>query len=312
MAIVKFISDRDCNIFIDKECFGEVTNDSMLKLTLEPGDYLVEVKDKEAHVLKKYNLEIKATDNQILQDVSYGAVSIDDVINQLKNDSSLEFHCNRASFCHNGLYGYVNKRFEVVIPAIYAVANKFKDDKAFVVRDFPEGKKTTLIDKDGIMFFNRWFDYIGESESTILFGVDNKIIVYSKTKYIKEREYINEGYNHKELYVPARKDDSYGLCGYLDFSGNEIIPFIYNGVGNFNEIGESEVNLWGNKIIINIKGIKVWDNSSESMNYSGWEYTPEEIRDYFDEQERGSCNWYGYWSDGFHNFWYWQGYQKLS
>ena len=170
MAIVKFVSDKTCQIFVDKEYSGEVNKDSILKLTLEPGGYLIEVKDEDAHLLKKYNLEIKATDNQVLQDVSDEESSLDAVIDQLKNDPSLEFYCNRASFCYKGLYGYVNKRFEVVVPAIYTIANKFKDDKAFVVREFPEGKKTTLIDEEGNMFFNRWFDYIGESDETLLFG----------------------------------------------------------------------------------------------------------------------------------------------
>ena len=229
MAIVKFISDKDCQIFIDKDYSGEVTNESMLKLTLESGEYLVEVKDKEANTLKKYSLEIKATDNQVLQDVSYGAFSIDDVFKQLKNDPSLEFHCNRASFCHNGLYGFVDKKLNIVIPPIYYSANEFVDDKAFVVRDFPEGRKTTMIDSDGNMFFNRWFDYIGESDDTILLGIDNRIIVYSKTKCNKIAEYYNAGYDRKTSLVPVYKIvGDYNFYGYIDFDGKEAIPFIFN------------------------------------------------------------------------------------
>ena len=70
MAIVKFISDQDCHIFIDKENVGKVTVDSLLKVALEIGGYLIEVKDDEGRILKKYNLEIKPTDNKVLQDVS--------------------------------------------------------------------------------------------------------------------------------------------------------------------------------------------------------------------------------------------------
>ena len=205
MAIVKFISEQDCQIFIDKELIGNVTADSLLKVTLKVGGYLIEVKNSEGVILKKYNLEIKPTDNQILQDVSGASSSIDDVLNHLKNDPTLVFHCGRALFCHNGKYGYINKRFEVVIPAIYSVANDFVDNKAFVVRDFPDGRKTTMIDSDGNIFFNRWFDYIGESDETILLGIDNRIIVYSKTKCDKIAEYYNAGYNHKESLVPVYK-----------------------------------------------------------------------------------------------------------
>lgn len=252
MAIVKFVSDKTCQIFIDKEFSGEVDKDSILKLLLESGGYLVEVKDKDANIRKKYNLEIKATDTQVLQDVSDGDSSLDAVIDQLRNDPSLEFHCDRASFCHNGLYGYVNKRFEVVIPAIYTVANKFEDDKAFVVREFPDGKKTTLIDEDGNMFFNRWFDYIGESEETILLGIENRIIVYSKLKYDKIVEYYYAGYDHKASLVPVyKKVGNYDFYGYIDYDGNEVIPFIFNNAGNFDENGEADVNFLGRDVKIN-------------------------------------------------------------
>ena len=255
MALVKFVSDKDCQIFVDKECVGEVNKDSILKHLLEPGEYLVEVKDANAHILMMYNLEIKSTDNQILQDMSERANSLDDVINQLKDDPCLEFHCNRAAFCHNGLYGYVNKRFEVVIPAIYTIANIFKDNKAFVVREFPEGMKTTLIDEDGNMFFNRWFDYVGESDNTILLGIDNRIIVYSKTKCDKVAEFFNAGYDHKASLVPVyKKVGNYNFYGFIDFDGKEAIPFIFNNVGNFDEKGEADVVFLGREVKINLTG----------------------------------------------------------
>lgn len=248
MAIVKFVSDKTCQIFVDKEYSGEVNKDSILKLTLEPGGYLIEVKDEDAHLLKKYNLEIKATDNQVLQDVSDEESSLDAVIDQLKNDPSLEFYCNRASFCYKGLYGYVNKRFEVVVPAIYTIANKFKDDKAFVVREFPEGKKTTLIDEDGNMFFNRWFDYIGESDETILFGIENRVIVYSKIKFNKTAEYYNGGYDFKHPYVPVYKKEGVDeFYGFINYKGEEAVPLLFDVVGNFNEKGLAEVYFWGLK-----------------------------------------------------------------
>lgn len=261
MAIVKFISDKECQIFIDKEYVGEVTNDYILKQTLEPGGYLIEVKDEDANLLKKYNLEIKATDNQVLQDVSDGDSSLDGVIDQLKNDPSLEFHCNRASFCYNGLYGYVNKRFEVVIPAIYTVANNFKDDKAFVVREFPEGKKTTLIDEEGNMFFNRWFDYIGESEETILLGIENRIIVYSKIKYDKTAEYFNGGYDFRHQYVPVYKKEGIDeLYGFIDFDGKEVAPLLFDKVWNFDDNGNAKVFFWGFYDTLDNKNFRLHDH----------------------------------------------------
>ncbi|MBR4481094.1 MAG: WG repeat-containing protein [Prevotella sp.] len=294
MAIVKFVSDKTCQIFIDKEFAGKVNKDSILKLTLEPGGYLIEIKDKDEHIHKKYNLEIKTTDNQVLQDVSYGELSLDDAINQLKNDPSLEFHCNRASFCYNGLYGYVNKRFEVVIPAIYTVANKFKDDKAFVVREFPEGKKTTLIDEDGNMFFNKWFDYIGESDDTILLGIEDRIIVYSKKEFLKKAEFFNAGYNYKDTLIPVYKNNhSVNLYGYINFDGNEVIPLVFNNAGNFNEQGLSEVIFLGKQITIDKRGFIYGTDKKGNYLFTGWDKSPESIRDLFYEYENTNWDWFG-------------------
>ena len=200
-------------------------------------------------------MEIKPSDNQLLQKIDGVNNKLDDTIENLKNDSSLVSQCDRASFCHNGLYGFVDKKFNVVIPPIYYSVNEFVDDKAFVVRDFPEGRKTTMIDSDGNMFFNRWFDYIGESDETILLGIDNKIIVYSKTKCDKVAEYFNAGYNHKVSLVPVyKKVGDYNFFGYIDFDGKEAIPFIFNNVGNFDEKGEADVNFLGRKVTISTTG----------------------------------------------------------
>lgn len=170
MAIVKFVSDKDYQVFIDMELVGKVASESMLKVKLEPGGYLIQIKDEEGKLIKEYDLEIKSSDNQLLQKIDGTNNKLDDIIENLKNDSSLVFHCDRASFCHNGLFGFVDKKLNVVISPIYYSVNEFVDNKAFVVRDFPEGRKTTMIDSDGNMFFNRWYDYIGESDDTIFDG----------------------------------------------------------------------------------------------------------------------------------------------
>ena len=254
MAIVKFVSDKNCQVFIDMELAGKVTADSMLKITLETGGYLIHIKDEEGNLIKEYDLEINSSDNQLLQKID-DANNLDDIIEKLKNDSTLVFHCDRASFCHNGMYGFVNKKLNVVIPPIYYSVNEFVDDKAFVVRDFPEGRRTTMIDSDGNMFFNRWFDYIGESNETILFGINDRIIVYSKTKHNKISEYYNAGYDHKASLVPVYKKVGHNnFYGYIDFDGKEIIPFIFNNVGNFNEKEMANVLFLGKQVKIDKLG----------------------------------------------------------
>ena len=70
MAIVKFVSDKDCQVFIDMEFAGKVAPDSMLKVTLETGGYLIQIKDDDGHLIKEYDLEIKVSDNQVLQKIN--------------------------------------------------------------------------------------------------------------------------------------------------------------------------------------------------------------------------------------------------
>jgi hypothetical protein len=282
MAIVKFASDKDYQLFIDMELAGKVTSESMLKVTLEPGGYLIQIKNENGSLIKEYDLEVKPTDHQLLQKIDRADDKLDDIIENLKNDSSLVFHCNRASFCHNGLYGFVDKKLNVIIPPIYYSVNEFVDDKAFVVRDFRGGKKTTMIDNEGNMFFNRWFDYIGESDDTILLGIDNRIIVYSKTKYDNIAEYYNAGYDYKSNYVPVyRENDTVKLYGYINFDGGEVIPLIFNWVGNFNEQGESEVDLFGKRFVIDKRGFVCGIDKQRNYLYTGWRNTPESIRDDF-------------------------------
>jgi len=235
MAIVKFVSAHNCQVFIDMELAGKVTSDSMLKVTLGTGGYFIQIKDEDGNLIKKYEIKIKSSDNQLLQKIDEANNELNDVIENLKNDPSLVFHCDRAAFCYNGLYGFIDKTFTVVIPPIYYHVNTFEDDKAFVVRDFPEGRKTTMIDRDGNMFFNRWFDYIGEGDSNILLGIDDRIIVYSKRTYSKVNEFILDEYY--DFVYPLVPVSSYineeKFCGYIDLDGNIAIPFIFDKVGNF-------------------------------------------------------------------------------
>lgn len=294
MAIVKFMSDKGCQVFIDMELAGKVTPESMLKVTLETGGYLIQVKDENGNLIKEYDLEIKPSDNQLLQKIDGANNKLDDIIENLKNDSSLVFHCDRASFCHKGLYGFVDKKLSVVIPPIYYSVNEFVDDKAFVVRDFPDGRKTTMIDSDGNMFFNRWFDYIGESDEIILLGIDNRIIVYSKTKCDKVAEYFNAGYDYKADYVPVYKENNtITLFGYINFAGEEVLPLVFNWVGNFNEQGKSEVELFGRHITIDKRGFIDGIDKQGRYLYAGWKNTPDEIRDMFYFYENRNWDWFG-------------------
>ena len=98
MAIIKFFSDKACQLFIDMERVGDVQANKMLKLSLDTGSYLIEVKTNNGKCLKKYELKISPTDCQVLQDLSLSSDSLARTIEGLRNDSSLKFYNQRAVF----------------------------------------------------------------------------------------------------------------------------------------------------------------------------------------------------------------------
>ena len=183
MVIVKFISDKDCQLFIDMELVGEVHADNMLKVTLEAGSYLVEAKTTDGKCLKKYELKINSSDNQVLQDLALEKTMLFETIEKLRNDSSLRFYNQRAAFCHNGSYGYINSQYEVVIEPIYSFADIFISTKALVRRTFSNGEMATLIDINGNICLGQWYEYIGCNDKTILLKSENTFFVLSRENY---------------------------------------------------------------------------------------------------------------------------------
>ena len=234
MAIVKFVSDKDCQVFIDMEFAGKVAPDSMLKVTLESGGYLIQIKDDDGHLIKEYDLEIKASDNQVLQKINESNCQIEDVIRNLRNDSSLRFYHQRAIFCYNGNYGYINSQYKIAIDPVYSYVENFTNLKALVKKVFPDGEKATIIDVDGNISLDRWYDYIGGNEKTVLLKSEKNFYVFSKTNYSIVNQYLDAKYDGKGELIPVHQhlgvDDMYG---YIDRTGTEVIPFIYDYAGNF-------------------------------------------------------------------------------
>ena len=80
MAIVKFASDKDYRLFIDMELAGKVTSESMLKVTLEPGGYLIQIKNENGSLIKEYDLEVKPSDHQLIQKIDRADNKHDNII----------------------------------------------------------------------------------------------------------------------------------------------------------------------------------------------------------------------------------------
>ena len=71
MATIKFISNIQCQIFIDLEYIGIARSDKMLKVSLEPGSYLIEAMDEKGKILKKYELCVSPAETQVLQNLHF-------------------------------------------------------------------------------------------------------------------------------------------------------------------------------------------------------------------------------------------------
>ena len=127
MAIVKFISDFQCNIFIDLEYVGVAQADKMLKVSLEPGSYLIEAMDEKGKSLKKYALNVSPTETQVLQ--------------------NLHFYDNTS---------LTNLNVE-----------ESHKKKTLVKCIFPDGEKVTVIDSEGNNWLGQWFFFIGSNDETI-------------------------------------------------------------------------------------------------------------------------------------------------
>lgn len=255
MAIVKFVSDKDCQVFIDMEFAGKVAPDSMLKVTLETGGYLIQIKDDDGHLIEEYDLEIKVSDNQVLQKINESNCQIEDVIGELRNDSSLRFYHQRAIFCCNGNYGYINSQYKIAIEPIYSYAENFANGLALVKKIFPNGEKATIIDVDGNISLDRWYDYIGGNEKTVLLKSEKTFYVLSKADYSIVNQYLDAKYDGKGALIPVHQhigvDDMYG---YIDRTGTEVIPLIYDFAGNFRANNLASVKRFGNYNAIDLNG----------------------------------------------------------
>ena len=255
MATVKFITDKNCQLFIDMELVGDVFVDKMLKISLEAGSYLVEGKDTNGKSIGKYMLTVNPSDTQVLENLSEKFNEIDAAICNLRNDSSLRFYHQRAIFCYNGNYGYINSQYKIAIEPIYSYAENFTNGFALVKKIFPNGEKATVIDIDGNISLDRWYDYIGGNEKTILLKSKKTFYVFSKEDYSIINQYLDAKYDGKGELIPIHQhigvDDMYG---YIDRAGTEVIPLIYDFAGNFRSNNLATVKRLGEYNAVDLNG----------------------------------------------------------
>jgi hypothetical protein len=237
------------------ELVGDVFVDKMLKISLEAGSYLVEGKDTNGKSIGKYKLTVNPSDTQVLENLSEKFNEIDAAICNLRNDSSLRFYHQRAIFCYNGNYGYINSQYKIAIEPIYSYAENFTNGFALVKKIFPNGEKATVIDIDGNISLDRWYDYIGGNEKTILLKSKKTFYVFSKEDYSIINQYLDAKYDGKGELIPIHQhigvDDMYG---YIDRAGTEVIPLIYDFAGNFRSNNLATVKRLGEYNAVDLNG----------------------------------------------------------
>ena len=108
---------------------------------------------------------------------------------------------------------------------------------------------------DGNISLDRWYDYIGGNEKTVLLKSEKNFYVLSKADYSIVNQYLDAKYDGKGALIPVHQhigvDDMYG---YIDRTGTEVIPLIYDFAGNFRANNLASVKRFGNCNAIDLNG----------------------------------------------------------
>jgi len=182
-----------------------------------------------------------------------------------------------AAVCLNDKWGFIDKTGKEVFPCIYSSVGYFSEGLAPVSLD---GNKWGFIDKTGKEVFQCNFDYnighnransFSEGLALLCSGYDGNLWGgYKKFKFVdKTGEKIIPKTLRKFDYISVRDkfldgvttvciggDDRKVKCGFINKSGKEIIPCIYDWVDNFSE-GLATVSLNHKKGFIDKNGKQV-------------------------------------------------------
>lgn len=246
MAIVKFLAESDCDLYIDTDFFCAVSANVITKIELEVGSYLVEALDADGTKISSQVLNVEQSQRQIFLQLSSGATSLNDTLQKLKDKADIRFYNHRLKFKHNGKYGYIDSRFDVVIQPEYSDAEDFIKDKALVKKHFSDCEKVTIIDITGAICYSGWFDLVGEDETTMLLFHNGILTTIAKSDYSILAKYKSTHYGIVDELIPASKSCGRDeMFGYINKTGKEIIPFIYDSVSKFSDSGYAKVIRFG-------------------------------------------------------------------
>ena len=132
------------------------------------------------------------------------------------------------------------KHFEAIIRKLN-VSNLHK--VKIIVGDV---KNAAIKDSNGCTIPGEQLDYIGRNNKTILLKNEKTYYVLSAEDYLVKNIYYDAKYDGKADLIPVYKEIGIDeMYGFIDKSGSEVIPFIYDYVWNFEETGFAKVKRFG-------------------------------------------------------------------
>lgn len=157
------------------------------------------------------------------------------------------------AFCddQSRLWGFVDRRGEVVVAAEYDSVTEFSEGRAVVSR----GGYYGLIDRSGHQVITPMYDDISWNNGTIA-HVDlngrrgcmdrmGRVVVPLKYDWVGEFSCSRAVVERNEMY------------GYVDMSGEVVIDISYNKASNFDTNGFAVVERGGMRLVIDVRGEEV-------------------------------------------------------
>ena len=260
MALLKIISNKDCDLYIDQEKVCPISKEILHKESVPIGEYLVELVDM-SNKCQGFDLCIDSENQQILKRI-YFSESINDATEKsneelIYNDICTKFirngntlllykdNCDEATetfllcgeilgdspipvakeigFSH--IYGYVNKKGEIVLPFIYESVSNFSDSGYAEVQRF--GIKR-FINKDGKVCILNTIEEI-ENNNKLFYILEDKYEWCGRIEMSAPRSYFLSGCYR----IAVLKEGKWGYC-FLKEGNNhctelhDFLPFEYD------------------------------------------------------------------------------------
>lgn len=211
---------------------------------LKNGKYGVADKEgKEIFPCTYSDLEICDNDVVAVFDGGWKYININDNSSYYIGGYPEKFSEGLALFYSDGKYGYINKKWELVIPCKYNVASAFSGGIANVKEKGPEDfgyliDKTgkTVVEEKGYEIAVKGEGLVGihypNGTAYVRFGPPESIEAVLDESGNPLTEFIYKGVtDFKNGLAVAYKDESgIGLKGLISKSGEEITPFIYENI----------------------------------------------------------------------------------